>query len=79
MLVDTLQGKVEVVEKHIKTVKKQIAQLTEKNVQIQEKLAVVPRNNDQPEVQVNNIGQQIQQFQQRVGMMEKIGPQLGRR
>jgi len=73
MLVVTLQGKVEAVEKHIETMKKQNAQLTEKNLQIEEKLssAVVPRNNDQLEVQVNNIGLQIQQFQQRVGMMEK--------
>ena len=72
-LVDTLHGKVEAVEKGIETVKKQNVQLTEKNVQIQEKLSliVIPRNNAELELQVNSIGQQIQQFQQRVVMMEK--------
>jgi len=72
-LVGTLQGKVEVFEKHFETMKKHNAQLTEKNLLIEEKLsmAVVPRNNDQLEAQVNNLGLQIQQFQQRVAMMEK--------
>ena len=72
-LADILRDKVEACEKHIEIIDKQNAQLTEKNVQLQENLfsAISPRNSDQLDAQVNSIGQQIQHLQQRITMTEK--------
>ena len=64
--VGTLHGKVEVFEKHVEIIQKENIQL-QKNVSS----AVVPRNNDQIEAQVHSFGQEMKQFQQRVGMLEK--------